>query len=190
MRAAINGLALWQALFTARLSQAQLVVDATAGNGHDTLFLARHTPATAKVWALDVQEAALAQTAARLERHGLLHKSVLCCRGHEELVSVLPAPPAFIAFNLGYLPGGDHALSTTWSTTRRALEQSLSLLLPGGWLSVMMYPGHAPGQEERDELLAWSEALAPQACSASHWRPLNHAPGAPELLLLEKTGES
>ena len=42
-------------------------LDATAGNGHDTLLLAQSVGETGRVWAFDVQSKALVQTQGRLK---------------------------------------------------------------------------------------------------------------------------
>ena len=186
MKIAIIGLAIWQSLFLSKLASVRFAVDATAGNGYDTLFLAASTQPDCRIWALDIQAQALEKTKARLTEAQLQDKVTLCCHSHEELRKVLPEAPDCIVFNLGYLPGGDHSMTTQAATTLPALEQALQLLRPGGWCSVMLYPGHKAGKEERQQILSWASSLERTAASASHWHMLNHQEGAPELLLLEK----
>lgn len=186
MKIAINGLAIWQSLFLTKLASVRSAVDATAGNGHDTLFLAAHTQPDCRIWALDIQAQALEKTKLHLTEANLQDKVILCRHSHAELLEVIPEAPDCIIFNLGYLPGGDHKLTTHVDTTLPALEQALQLLRPGGWLSVMIYPGHEAGKEERQQILSWASSLERTAASASHWHMLNHQEGAPELLLLEK----
>ena len=100
-----------------------LLVDATAGNGHDTLFLAQCAAegSGGEVLALDVQQAALDQTRARLaaaspNRASLAGRTRFLLLGHEHLESCLrrliaeeaaPARLAAVLFNLGFLPGSD-----------------------------------------------------------------------------------
>ena len=57
------------------------VVDATMGNGHDTLFLAKLAK---EVYAFDIQEQALIHTQKRLEEAGLFNAHLLL-KGHEEV---------------------------------------------------------------------------------------------------------
>ena len=186
MKIAINGLAIWQSLFLSKLASVRLAVDATAGNGHDTLFLAASTQPDCRIWALDIQAQALEKTKARLKEAQLEAKVTLCRHSHAELLEVIPEAPDCIVFNLGYLPGGDHTMTTQAATTLPALEQALQLLRPGGWCSVMVYPGHEAGKIERQLLFKWASSLERVKASASHWHMLNHQEGAPELLLLEK----
>ncbi|EUJ17052.1 S-adenosylmethionine (SAM)-dependent methyltransferase [Listeria aquatica FSL S10-1188] len=44
-----------------------VVIDATCGNGHDTLFLAQLVGPNGKVYAYDIQQTAIEKTEARLD---------------------------------------------------------------------------------------------------------------------------
>lgn len=90
------------------VSPGDAVVDATAGNGHDTVFLARLVGPSGQVHAFDVQEEAIRATRERLEKEGLLTPSVrLHLASHDRLAELVGGPVKAIVFNLGYLPGGD-----------------------------------------------------------------------------------
>ncbi|WP_437228633.1 class I SAM-dependent methyltransferase [Planctomicrobium sp. SH661] len=132
------------------LRPGETVIDATAGNGHDTLFLSQQVGVTGIVWAMDIQRQALESTQRRLMTHGcsnvrLVHGS------HAEMEQLIPhcleQSISAIMFNLGYLPHHDHQLTTKVETTVIALQASLRALRPGGVLTVMTYRGH-PGSEE------------------------------------------
>ncbi len=143
------------------LKEGALAVDATAGNGHDTLFLARRVGDTGRVFAFDIQEQALGATAARLEQAGLDSRVEFIHGGHEQMASSLPPHShgriQAVMFNLGYLPGGDKATITRAEHSLPALEQARRLLAPGGIISVLAYRGHPGGLEES---LAVKGALA------------------------------
>ena len=66
---------------------------------------------------------------------------------------------SLIVFNLGYLPGGDHSLSTKAETTIEALEKGLALLHEGGMISLLIYSGGDSGFEEKNQVLAWLREL-------------------------------
>ncbi len=138
------------------------VVDATVGNGHDTLFLARQVGATGQVWGFDVQARALAATRELLQTHGLAASVRLLNTGHQDLARSLPASLdgrlAAVMFNLGYLPGSDKRITTQPVTTIAALDASLGWLRPGGVISLLVYRGHHGGQHEADAVLAWLQA--------------------------------
>lgn len=147
----------------AHLRGGDLAVDATAGNGHDTLFMARLVAPGGRVFAFDVQADALAQTALRLRAAGLQNSVQLFHDGHQHLLRNLP-PESWgriraVMFNLGYLPGGDKRLTTQGSSTVEALRQAIEALDPAGVMSILVYRGHPGGQTEAQAVDAWLEAL-------------------------------
>lgn len=147
------------------LSPGDVAVDATAGNGHDTRFLARAVAPAGRVHAFDVQPAALAATRARLASAGLSDLVTLHHTGHERMLEALPeglsGAVRAVVFNLGYLPGsGDKAVMTRPETTARALTAARALLAPGGLISVLVYRGHPGGPEEAAAVRVWIDGRA------------------------------
>lgn len=136
-----------------------ILVDATAGNGLDTLFLAELAGPDGRVYAFDIQTIALERTRDRLESAGLSRRVTLIKEGHEALCEALPAVVrghvAAVMFNLGYLPRGNRALVTRTESTLAALEQAAVCLRPAGALAVIAYPGHPGGAEEADAVACW-----------------------------------
>lgn len=136
-----------------------LAVDATMGNGHDTLFMARHVAPTGRVAAFDVQRQALGATRARLRRADLEAVVELQCVGHEHLETTLPAnwhgKVDVVMFNLGYLPGGDKLFATRPETTLTALKQATRVLRPGGLMSLMLYHDHVGASSEVEGVKYW-----------------------------------
>jgi hypothetical protein len=65
------------------------------------------------------------------------------------------ASVAVVMFNLGYLPGEDHALATEADETLRALDAAACVLKSGGLISVVCYPGHAQGADESACVERW-----------------------------------
>ena len=162
------------------------VVDATMGNGHDTLFLCQLVGEGGRVYAFDVQEKAVESTKKRLAEAGVLSRAALFCLGHEHMAEKVTEPVAAAVFNLGWLPGGDHSVTTHWETTKKAVESVLSLLKPMGVLVICAYPGHTEGGRERTELTEYLTALPPQRFNALHQKFLNAGPGAPECFVVQK----
>ncbi len=162
------------------------VVDATMGNGHDTLFLCNLVGETGRVYAFDVQAQAVENTKKRLEEAGVLSRAALFCLGHQHMAEKVRSPISAAVFNLGWLPGGDHTVTTHWETTRQAVESALSLLKPLGVLVICAYPGHSEGSRERTALVDYLSALPPQRFNALHQRFLNAGPGAPECFAVQK----
>lgn len=158
------------------------------GNGHDTCFLAELVGETGRVIAFDLQADAVERTRQLLERQGLLGRCTLHCLGHEHMGQVVQKPLDAVMFNLGWLPGGNKAITTRWETTRQAVDTALYLLRPGGLLTLCAYPGHPAGDEERERLTLYFAALRPQEFNVLHQRFLNAGPGAPECFLVQKQG--
>lgn len=137
-----------------------LTIDATMGNGHDTLLLSNLCGPDGSVLAFDIQPQALAITKERLQSANAPKNYTLIQDSHANLTTYAsPNTVSCIVFNLGYLPGGDHSLSTSPKTTLPALEQSLTLLKTGGLLSLCIYSGGDSGFEERDCVLSWLKNL-------------------------------
>ncbi|MFP4147145.1 MAG: tRNA (mnm(5)s(2)U34)-methyltransferase [Halorhodospira sp.] len=141
------------------LHYGSLAVDATAGNGHDTCFLAELVGATGYVLALDIQHTALIRTRQRLREASLIPQSVMVRADHARLACLTPrhwrGSVDAVMFNLGYHPGGDRPLITTPSSTRAALDAAHKLLRPGGVISVLAYRGHPGGAEEAWCVARW-----------------------------------
>ena len=168
------------------LNPGDRVIDATMGNGQDTLALARLVGETGKVAAFDVQEAAVNRTRALLKQEGLLDRCDLHLMGHEHVLQVVGEPVRLAVFNLGWLPGGDKSVTTRWETTRKAMEGCLQLLLPGGVCTVCAYPGHEEGNRELQELRAFLASIPPQAFNVLHQQFINAGRGSPECFILQR----
>lgn len=136
-----------------------IVVDATAGNGHDTLALARLVGATGRVFAFDIQTPALERTEQRLADQGVADRVTLVNQGHQSMLEYLPPETAgqvaVVVFNLGYLPGGDKSQITRTYSTLPALDQAAAILKQEGMLTVIAYPGHQGGDEEYLSVKQW-----------------------------------
>ncbi|TQR44814.1 MULTISPECIES: class I SAM-dependent methyltransferase [Paenibacillus] len=177
-----------------RVQPGERVIDATMGTGVDTLFLARLTGSRGSVAAFDVQEEALELTRKRLHRElgedEYAHVSLLQASHHamnEVLGEEWSGTTAAIMFNLGYLPTNeaDKRIMTVPETTLTALDNGLSMLRPGGVLSIVLYPGHSGGDDEADQVRAWAESLPARLGQAVIYRMLQR-PDAPYVIAVEK----
>lgn len=176
--------ALAQEILKPMIRPGDLVIDATAGNGHDTVFLAECVGPDGMVLAFDVQATALDSARSRVGDAGwveFFQESHAKMADHAAAGSV-----AVIMFNLGYLPGENHELTTESSETLAALDVAARLLKPGGVLSVICYPGHAAGAAEAVAVEAWMTALAANGWRVARYGAVGTKRPAPFLLLAGK----
>jgi len=131
------------------------VIDGTAGNGSDTLFLARCVGDAGHVYAFDIQKEAIESTRKKLSEAGLMGRVSLFNQSHEDMEAVTEiadgSPMAAIVFNLGYLPGGSKEVTTRADATLKAVTSALHLLGAGGVLTICAY-AHEEGRREIDAL--------------------------------------
>ncbi len=168
------------------LGEGDIAVDATAGNGNDTLFLARTVGPQGQVYAFDIQEDALDKTRRRLAEAGELLQTRLIKDGHENLAQYVQGPVAAIMFNLGYLPRGNHEIITRPETTCRAIEAGLELLGPRGIMSIVVYSGHPGGDREAAEVESMVQKLNQTRFSVLRMDFVNRKHNSPYLILVEK----
>jgi ubiquinone/menaquinone biosynthesis C-methylase UbiE len=136
-------------ILRAAIRAGDTVIDATAGNGHDTAFLAECVGPGGRVIAYDIQEEAIRSARQRVSSLGMDGRVEFHVASHAAMSDhAAGSSVSVIMFNLGYLPGGDHEVSTRAEETLRALDQATRLLKPGGILSVVCYPGHEEGAAE------------------------------------------
>ena len=165
------------------------VIDATLGNGHDTVMLAGLVGETGHVVGFDIQADAVERSRQRLTEAGLIDRCELYAEGHQRIGDRVTTPVRAAVFNLGWLPGGDKSVTTLWETTQVAIRAALALLLPGGVCTVCAYPGHEAGDRERFALMDMLATLRPQEFNVLHHRFLNAGPGAPECFVIQKNPE-
>ena len=168
------------------LSEGMSAVDATMGNGHDTQWLCEQVGETGRVYAFDVQREAVARTEERLQSAGLLKRATLFLAGHERMRELVPQPVDAILFNLGWLPGAEHGITTRTDTTIQAVNAALELLKEDAVMTICVYPGHAEGARERAALMDWATALDPARFDAALKTYLNQPNDPPCLIAVRK----
>lgn len=169
------------------LQPGDIAVDATMGNGHDTCFLAELVGRTGHVYAFDLQDQALENTATRLAVAGLTNRVALIHGGHETLSQYIPEtqPIKAAIFNLGYLPQSDKSVITLPATTRQALDALLLRLAPRGRIVLVCYYGHAGGPEELASVRAYCEALPQEQYNVLNYQFINQKNQPPILFCIE-----
>ncbi|WP_332649525.1 class I SAM-dependent methyltransferase [Lysinibacillus sp. 54212] len=178
-----------QTLLKASIQEGDIAVDATAGNGHDTLFLANLVGDSGYVYAFDVQKQAVDATLNRLLDNALEHRALVLKDGHENVAKYVTKPVGAAIFNLGYLPGSDHSVITKPNTTTQAIESLLTLLKIGGMIILVIYHGHEGGKEERDEVIQFVSNLPQKYIHVLRYEFLNQKNDPPFIIALEKVKE-
>lgn len=165
-----------------------IVVDATAGRGRDTLFLAQSVGAQGKVFAFDIQEEALKATKDLLQEHRVLDRVELLLRSHTEILDYVPSGVKAVVFNLGYLPGSDRIITTQPGTTVQSVEQALTILQDNGLIVLTVYRGHPGGLEESQAIVNFLSGLPKKDFSILQGIYLNQGDLSPYWIMIQKTG--
>lgn len=175
------------------LSPGSIAVDATVGNGHDTVFLAQEVGEQGTVIGFDIQADALDRTKERVQEHVPEAEVRLLHTGHENMAAQIRetfhGKIAAVMFNLGYLPGGDHSLTTQPTTTLEALENATRLLQPRGLITVVQYVGHEGGAEEAAAVTDWASGLPQDTFQVLSYQFANHRNDPPRLLAIERAAD-
>jgi len=169
------------------LQEGDRAIDATAGNGHDTVFLAERVGESGAVWAFDLQTEAVARTQRRLEDHGLAGRVTLVADSHGQVDRLLSDDAHAIRavmMNLGYLPGGHRDCVTHSESTLAFLHRVLPRMAPDAVISVLAYRGHAGGVEEHAAVREWMRGRENEGWSFES--RCGEAALSPELFVLKR----
>lgn len=141
-------------LMEENLKEKDLVIDATCGNGYDSLFLIEKIK-KGHLFCYDVQKEAIENTDKLLKENNYKNYTLIN-KSHEDMTIDLKkylGKISLIVFNLGYLPGSDKSIKTNYKSTIKAIKNSLKLLNEKGHIVVTLYTGHKEGKEESIKLL-------------------------------------
>ena len=172
------------------VSDGSIAVDATCGNGHDTLFLAQLVGENGKVYGFDIQQEALKQTTIHLRQAKMQQRVTLFHACHTEMQRLIPKTLhqqiSSVVFNLGYLPGGNHQITTCADSTISAVKQALNLIQIGGLVLLIVYPGHEAGKVESHAVFSWVKQLPGDLYDVLHYAYINKKKAPPYILAIEK----
>lgn len=173
-------------LVAAALKPGGFAIDATCGNGHDTLFLADTVGPHGSVMAFDIQAVAIHNTRSKLAEAGCLHRVTLTQAGHENLVHLLDRSVDAVMFNLGFLPGGDHDIKTSADTTVAALHAVVPRLAPKGIITLVIYTGHDGGRMEYNAVRNYLSTLPQHDFAVLEYQFINQINNPPLLLAVAR----
>lgn len=162
------------------VSSKSIVIDATCGNGNDTLFLAKRAH-RGKVYAIDIQAEAIANTQKRCQDFENIH---YICDSHGKINTYINEAIDLAIYNLGYLPNSNSELTTTSTSTITALTATLNLLKPNGACLITIYTGHDNHQEEK-QILPFIKTLSKYEYNVLKYEFINLI-DPPYLIVIEK----
>ncbi|WP_213318142.1 class I SAM-dependent methyltransferase [Chlamydiifrater volucris] len=172
-------------LFSEFLVPGDVAVDATCGNGKDILIMAKLLKGKGKIIGYDIQQEALIKS--QVAFNALLSKEEanIILLKHGSHVCLDEKGAKLFHYNLGYLPGGNHDITTVTEDTIVSLNKALDLLHPEGIITVICYPGHEEGKREKEAVESFAEALDPGAWTVVLRKMVNRSL-APELFVFKR----
>lgn len=147
-----NATGLAKNIINNKLENGMIAVDATIGNGNDTLQLAIGVGNNGKVYGFDIQRLAIENTRQLLINNNIKSRVQLIHDSHEKLLEYIDEKIDLAIFNLGYLPKGDHSIITNSRSTIKAMESVLNNLNENGILIIVVYYGHEGGKKEKEDV--------------------------------------
>ena len=155
-RKSFSALDIIKRVISENVREGDICIDATAGRGNDTLFMAQLVGESGHVTAFDIQQDAVDSTKKLLEENGVSHRADVLLKSHSEMDALFDeGSVSCITFNFGWLPKGDHSVSTKKETSIEAIEKGLRLLKKDGIMTLIIYYGRDTGFEERDAILEY-----------------------------------
>ena len=172
------------------IDEGDLVIDATCGNGNDTVLLSNAVGPEGAVIAFDIQEKAVDATRKllkeeRIENTVVVNDSFTNMEEYVETDDEDECPQAVI-FNLGYLPGGDKDITTKTEDTLDGISVALELIRTGGVVTCTHYSGHEEGAKEKEAVLAMAKALPQDKYHVVYMNMYNQPNDPPEILMITK----
>jgi len=169
------------------VDKGETVIDATCGNGHDTLFLSKLVDDDGHVFAFDIQKQAIETTRHLLEQQNRTNVTLIL-DNHANIDQYIQVDDEISAaiFNLGYLPRSDKTVITEGETTIAALEEILVRLKQKGIIVLVVYHGHDGGEEEKETILKYVVRLDQKKYNVLKYGFINQRNNPPFIIAIEK----
>lgn len=178
-------------LITPFIRRGDIVVDCTLGNGHDALFLAGRIGGKGHLFGFDIQAEAIAASRRKLLDGGIDEARFTLVQGsHGRIAEHVPGGIGAAVYNLGYLPGGDRAVTTLPETTVPSMLEALGLLRPEGIVALTLYTGHEGGDAEVQGVLRCVEDLDYREYHVLNLSYANLPKDPPSMLLIQRLAPS
>lgn len=169
---------IYHSMIDSFISERNVAIDATLGNGHDTDYLSSNFK---KVYAFDIQSIAV-------DNYKEKNKSnvMAICDSHENFKSYINEGIDCIIYNLGYLPGDNKNITTEKHSTLKSISEGLDLLNSNGLMFIAMYSGHEEGKKEKEAVLEYCTNLPKNKFGVLFQQFINRHNNPPSLLVIEK----
>ncbi|QGU96779.1 methyltransferase domain-containing protein [Clostridium bovifaecis] len=169
-----------------KLRSGDTVIDATMGNGNDTVFLAGLVGKEGKVYSFDIQDIAIENTEEKLKSANIFSNVKLIHDGHENIDKYVNEKVKLVMFNLGYLPSASHEITTKAETTITAIKKSLEVLDRDGVILLVIYHGHDNDKMERCAVEKLASNLDQKEYNVIRLEFINQMNNPPLLIAIEK----
>lgn len=173
------------------VEKARILLDGTAGNGWDTLYLAKYSLKDARIFSFDIQPEALENTRKLVEMNDLpgMDKITLICSNHKNFLEFIQEPIDVAMMNLGYLPNGDKSITTKLEDSLATIIQLMSKLSLHGAMGVTCYPGHSEGKMEYEAIADFFARVSSKEFQIMRIEKWNHIAESPVAFLIERIKE-
>lgn len=169
------------------INEGDFLIDATCGNGNDTLFLAKLTGSKGLVHAYDIQEDAITRSKELTKAYDNIH---FILDSHAQITNHLIKNEINhvdgAIFNLGYLPKSDKSIITQAHSTIKAISSILNVLNKKKRVVIVIYHGHEGGKEEKSEVLNYVKTLDQKEFSVLQYGFINQKNNPPFVVGIEK----
>ncbi len=162
----------------------RIIIDATVGNGNDTLRLSREFP-EAQIIGFDIQKKALESTEELLNRNSISNVKLIL-DSHANIHSYVEELIDLVVFNLGYLPGSGKELHTSSKETITAIKCCLEKMSDNGLILITSYPGSIRGEVEDIALQNFISKLSQSTWDVSKIQMMNQRKKPPILYIIHK----
>lgn len=173
-------------LFNNYLDNNRILVDATCGNGNDTIFLAEKVSSQGKIYVFDIQKEAVDITKEKIKNIEHEFDINFIVDGHENIDKYIEQKIDGIIYNLGYLPGSEKEIKTEKHTTIKSLNKAIEMLAEGGLIVLVVYSEHEGGEAEKKAVLDFASNLDYKAYNVLHYHYINQKKNPPEVIAIKK----
>ena len=160
------------------VSNKEIAIDATLGNGYDSDFLSE---IFTKVYSFDIQE-----DACNRYKSKNIHNVEVINDSHHLFKNYINENVDCIMYNLGFLPGGNKEITTLHTTSLESIQVGLDILNSGGIMSICIYRGHNEGKIEETCILEFLRKLPKNKFGVMSHSYLNRQEISPLMVIIEK----